>query len=60
MDLGERDETVTVDVQSDTQRQDQERTRPRDNESDADFQKDHGQTIELVRSSDEESGRTPT
>ena len=49
-----QDENVTLDVRSDPQRQDQERTHPRNNESDAGFQKDHGETIELVRACDEE------
>ena len=37
-----------MDVRSDTQRQDPERTHPRNDESDAGFQKDHGETIELI------------
>ena len=57
---GERDEDTTVEVQSDTQRQDQERTHPRNNENDAGFQKDHRETIELVRECDEERRRTHT
>ena len=38
-----------MDVRSDMQRQ----THPRENESDAGFQKDHGETIELVQACDE-------
>ena len=41
-----------MDVRSETQRQDQERTHPRKNESDEGSQKDHGETIEMVRVSD--------
>ena len=51
---------VMMDVRSDTPRQDQERTHPRDNESGAGFQKDHGETVELVRAYDEERLRTRT
>ena len=39
---------------SDTRRQDGERTHPRDNASGADFQKDHGDTIEVDLACDEE------
>ena len=45
-------------MRSDTQRRDQERTDPREIESGAGFQKDHGETTELVRASDEEMKNT--
>ena len=49
-----------MDVRSDTQRQDQERTHPRKNTSDASFEKNQGETIELVRACDQERWRTHT
>ena len=49
-----------MDVWSDTQRQDQERTHQRNNKSGAGFQKDHGDTIDLVRACYEERWRTHT
>ena len=51
---------ATMDVRSDTQRQDQERTHPRNNEIEEGFQKDHGETTEMVRACDEERWRTHT
>ena len=50
---GYRDEGATVDVCSDTQRQDQERTHLREKQIGAGLQKDHGDTIHLVRACDE-------
>ena len=49
-----------MDVRSDTQRQDQERTHPRNNEIEEGFQKDHGDTTEMVRACDEERWLTHT
>ena len=37
-----------VDMRNDMQRIDQEQTHPKNNESDTGFEKDHGETIELV------------
>ena len=50
---GERAEDATVVVRSDTQRQDQERTHTKDYESGTNFQKNHGDMIELARACDE-------
>ena len=41
----------------DTQRQDQKRTHTMDKESGAGFQKDHGETIDLVQAYEEERRR---
>ena len=51
---------ATIDVRSDTQRQDQEQIHPSYNKGGSGFQKDHGETIELVQAWVEERRRTHT